>query len=103
MNTYLTYEEKLNEIKKERYLKMKKLRRIKQQRRQNFIKSIIILIVFVCSTLLMIDVARFPECYITTMKYQLKNDIESGNQEMIDYYNRVYVKNGRILFDNINY
>ena len=51
--------------------------------------------------LLTIDFFRFPECYLTTWRYQLKNDILSGNQEMIDYYNNTYVANGRILFDEV--
>ena len=31
----------------------------------------------------------------------MKNEILSGNQEMIDYYNNTYVANGRILFDEV--
>ena len=50
---------------------------------------------------MIIDFLRFPECYITTWKYQMENEIKSGNQEMIDYYNNTYVANDRILFDEV--
>ena len=46
-----------------------------------------------------IDFARFPESYLPTWRYQLKLDIERGNEEMIEYYNRNYVSNGRYLFE----
>lgn len=61
---------------------------------------------FVCSVLAVVAVGamavefiRFPECYSTTMKYQLKLDIERGDEEMIEYYERNYVANGRELFE----
>lgn len=46
-----------------------------------------------------IDFIRFPECYITTWKYQLQLDIERGDEKMIEYYERNYVANGRELFE----
>lgn len=97
MNANLTYEER---IKRQRYLRHKKL---KKQRRQNFISFIIMSVMVIASIALTIDFLKYPECYLTTWKYQLKNDIKAGNQEMIDYYNRTYVANGRILFDDIEH
>lgn len=48
---------------------------------------------------MIIDFVRFPECYITTLKYHLETDIDRGNAEAIKYYNETYIANGRILFD----
>lgn len=61
-------------------------------------KLIKIIIVVAC-LVLFIDVIRFPECYITTWKYQLKNDIARGDKVAIEYYESRYVANGRTLFD----
>lgn len=49
--------------------------------------------------LLYVDFIRFPECYLTTWKYQLKNEIAAGDQTAITYYNTHYVKYNRSLFD----
>jgi hypothetical protein len=46
-----------------------------------------------------IDFVRFPEAYLPTWRYKLQLDIERGNEEMIEYYNRNYVSNGRNLFE----
>ena len=37
---------------------------------------------------------KYPELFLTTWKYQLKNDIEAGNMEAIEYYQTTYVNNG---------
>ena len=98
----MTYLEiaKLEQIQKERYLRKRKAI-IKKHKREKFISSTLALVIFIVNISLMIDFIRFPECYLTTWRYQLKNDILSGNQEMIDYYNNTYVANGRILFDEV--
>lgn len=41
---------------------------------------------------------KYPEQYMTTWKYQLKNDLAKGNQEALEYYNDRYVANGKLLF-----
>ena len=41
---------------------------------------------------------KYPEQYMTTWKYQLKNDLAEGNQEALEYYNDRYVANGKLLF-----
>ena len=97
--TYTDYI-KLEQLKKERYLRKRKAI-IKKHKRDKFITFMLIVILLGSSLLFMIDFFRFPECYLTTWRYQLKNDILSGNQEMIDYYNNTYVANGRILFDEV--
>ena len=38
--------------------------------------------------------------YLTTWKYQLKNEIYSGEQESINLYENVYVKNNKDLFND---
>lgn len=52
---------------------------------------------------LMIDFIKYPEYYITTWKYQLKNDILADNKEAINLYEDTYVTNKKDLFsDNFN-
>lgn len=46
-----------------------------------------------------IDFLRFPDCYLNTWRYQLKNEIEAGNKQSIEYYQKHYVDKGRILFE----
>ena len=62
-------------------------------------KRFILLVITLILTLLTIDFFRFPECYLTTWKYQLKNDIKRGNEKAIEYYTERYVANNRILFE----
>ena len=45
-----------------------------------------------------IDFIRYPECYITTWRYQLKNKIAKGDTLAIEYYESTYVANNRELF-----
>ena len=47
---------------------------------------------------LYVDFVRFPEKYMTTWKYQLKNEIASGDQKAIDYYNKYYTSKGVYLY-----
>ena len=65
---------------------------------KHIIKLIKLIITILCF-LLIIDFFRFPDCYLTTWKYQLENDIKRGNKEAIEYYESRYVANGRTLFD----
>ena len=62
--------------------------------------SLLVLTLIIACIGLYIDFCRMPEKYITTWKYQLKNDIENGDQEAIAYYSRVYKSNGINLFDD---
>ena len=41
---------------------------------------------------------KYPEQYMITWKYQLKNDLARGNEEALEYYNDRYVANGKLLF-----
>ena len=66
---------------------------------KKFVSSLLIIAVFITCFSLYIDFCRFPEKYMTTWKYQLKNEIASGDEKAIEYYNRVYTANGINLFD----
>lgn len=70
----------------------------KKRKKCSGLEKLICFIVIMVNLILCIDFIRFPECYLTTWKYQLKNEMAAGNQDMIDYYNNVYVKNNRNLF-----
>ena len=58
--------------------------------------AIILAVVF---AVLMVDTIRFPECYFTTWKYQLENDLKRGNEKAIEYYQTRYIANDRYLFE----
>lgn len=60
--------------------------------------SVLVLICLLLVILSTIDFCKFPEKYITSWKYQLKNDIESGNKQAIEYYERNYISKGKELF-----
>ena len=62
--------------------------------------SLLIITVFITCISLYIDFCRMPEKYCTTWKYQLKNEIASGDMKAIAYYNRVYKSNGINLFED---
>ena len=64
-----------------------------------FISLLVLTLIITCMGLY-IDFCRMPEKYCTTWKYQLKNEIASGDQEAIAYYNRVYKSNGINLFED---
>ena len=64
------------------------------------IKRLIVLAAIIGGVCLMVDFFRFPECYSKKWRYQLKNAIAMGDEVAIEYYNSVYVANGRILFDD---
>ena len=72
----------------------------RRKKRVNKIQNFFFLCVAIVGLLVYIDFVRFPECYITTWKYQLKNEIAAGDQEAITYYNNYYVKYNRSLYDN---
>ena len=42
---------------------------------------------------------EYPEKYLSTWRYQLKNDIARGNQEAIDYYQTHYLDKGVKLWE----
>ena len=60
--------------------------------------SLLILTLIITCIGLYVDFMHFPDKYITTWKYQLKNEIASGDQKAIDYYNKYYVSKGVYLY-----
>lgn len=60
--------------------------------------SLIALTLIITCIGLYVDFVRFPDKYITTWKYQLKNEIASGDQKAIDYYNKHYTSKGIYLY-----
>lgn len=63
--------------------------------------TIILLLLILAIPLLLgvIDFIRYPECYISTWKYQLQNDIAAGDKLAVAYYENTYLASGRILFE----
>lgn len=61
-------------------------------------KKILIAIGIIVTIWIIADVLIFTECYSTTMKYQLKNDLERKEQTAIDLYENLYVNHNRDLF-----
>ena len=65
---------------------------------KKFVRFILIVLSLCFIFGLTVDFVRFPECYISTWRYQLENDIKAGDREKIDYYEKNYIANGRELF-----
>lgn len=63
-----------------------------------FLKFIFTLLLFTAMLAVTADFLRFPDCYLTTWRHQLKNEIEAGNKQSIEYYQKHYIDKGRILF-----
>ena len=73
-----------------------KKHRINKKRLFCFVLCLIAVVLF---TGLAVDFVRFPECYMPAWRYQLENDLAEGDPEAVEYYERVYVSNGRELFE----
>lgn len=80
------------------------MKKLKIVNKKKFIKAIFTLIVTIfligLMTWLFVDFIKYPESYLTTWRYQLKLDIERGDQEAIDYYQKVYLENNRTLWED---
>ena len=63
-------------------------------------KKIVYTITLLAIIAILVDFMRFPECYMTTGKYQLRNDIYAGNEQAIQLYEDCYVKHNRDLFND---
>lgn len=66
--------------------------------RPGILRKLVILLFIIVSSIFMVDFIRFPECYCTTWKYQLKNDIGAGKPAAVEYYQTNYIDKGKILF-----
>lgn len=70
----------------------------RKKTQKKILKLLLCVFVLAVFSNIMIDFMRFPECYISTWKYQLKNDLTAGNQKAIKYYQENYINRGRILY-----
>ncbi len=75
------------------------IRQLKKSLKRLLLKALVITLAVIPLISVGVEFCRFPEKYLTTYRYQLHNEIKSGNQEAIDYYNRVYIANGINLFE----
>jgi hypothetical protein len=73
---------------------MKKYRLVNKKR---FAKALSCVIVVGFLTTITIDFICYPECYINTWRYQLKNEIKNGDADALKYYQETYISNGREL------
>ena len=64
----------------------------------SYLFGMIVVLILTAIIGIVVDFVRFPECYLSTWKYQLENDIARGDTVAIEYYQNTYVENGRILF-----
>ena len=71
----------------------------KQRTRRHLIRFMFFLAVAAFIVVQAVDFVRFPECYMSAWRYQLENDLAEGDPEAVEYYEKVYVSNGRTLFE----
>ena len=60
--------------------------------------SLLVLSLIITFTACITDFMRFPDKYMTTWKYQLHNEIKSGNAESIEYCKTHYTDKGVYLY-----
>lgn len=61
---------------------------------KEFILSAIVMFAFM---FMFIELISYPEKYLTTWRYQLKNDIKQGDEKAIQYYEDTYKSKGIVL------
>ena len=74
------------------YIQMKK----KAERALGLMIGIMIIILLL---ILCIRVVMYPECYISTWKYQLMNEVRAGDPAAVEYYEAKYLANGIELWE----
>ena len=62
------------------------------------VKSLLQATLIIALSALIADFVRFPDKYISTWKYQLHQEIKSGDQQAINYYNKYYLLKGVYLY-----
>lgn len=65
---------------------------------KQFILATSCLIISIILAFIFINFCRYPEIYLSTWRYQLKNDIYAKNKNSIKLYENVYVKHNKDLF-----
>jgi hypothetical protein len=75
---------------------------MRKQRKSN-IKAMLSVIgcfcVLIITVLVVVDFVRFPEAYMTINASQLRNDLNNGDEEAIEYYYENYILNDKYIFD----
>ena len=66
--------------------------------KKKFARFIAIVVCVALMATVLVDFLRFPECYISTWKYQLHNDLVQEKEDAVKFYEENYVQNGRDLF-----
>lgn len=71
-------------------------RKINKRKRvlKEFILSALVMFAFM---FMAIELISYPEKYLTTWRYQLKVDINQGDEEAIKYYEATYKSKGIVL------
>jgi len=78
-------------------MKNKKMKKAIKYRVRRLTFAIIVLAVIAWAV---IDFCKYPECYLSTWRYQLQKEVEQGDSTAIAYYENVYVKNNRDLWED---
>lgn len=66
---------------------------------KNALSIVLLIAIYIGFMVFVVDIITHPECYSTTMKYQLKQKLEAGDPKEIEYYENNYVAKGRYLFE----
>lgn len=77
--------------------------RIKIVNKKKFIKSITTLVLSIALIILLVimtvQLINYPEKYLSTWRYQLYQEIQAGDQEAIEYYQKNYLDKGIKLWE----
>lgn len=72
--------------------------------KKKFIRSITTLLVSIALIILLVIMAvqliNYPEKYLSTWRYQLYQEIQAGDQEAIEYYQKNYLDKGIELWED---
>lgn len=72
-----------------------------KKRKSNKLTKIVLIFLVLVGFLMIKEFTSYPEKYLTTWRYQLQNELKSGNAEAWKYYKETYLKNGVILFEGL--
>ena len=77
--------------------------KVKIVNKKKFIKStttlILSIVLIILLVLMTVQFISYPEKYLSTWRYQLYQDIQAGNQEAIEYYQKNYLDKGIKLWE----
>ena len=73
----------------------------KKRYRLDVVQFILVMLTFViltCSLYLTVNLIKFPSKYLTITRTNLVRDVKDGNEESIEYYEKMYATQGVELF-----